>query len=206
MSICIGCLSLYFLYIHRSTSSLTPLSLLSTPNKVAIAKGKDHKPYEYGTKASIVTTKTSGIIIGVAAHKKNEHDSKILDAALASANSNRTKPITEAICDRGYRGKKEVDGTNICIPDKPLKKEIPNIKGNKRERSSKEEQPSNLSLVISNQITDSQETILKDLSVMRSIFCWLQLHLISRSGWMASSCFFYCLKLFCLCMLYRSKW
>jgi IS5 family transposase len=35
----------------------------------AIAKGKDHKKYEYGTKASIVTTKSSGIIIGVAAQK-----------------------------------------------------------------------------------------------------------------------------------------
>jgi IS5 family transposase len=48
-----------------------------------IAKGKDHKKYEYGTKASLVTTMKSNVIIGVSAHEKNEHDSKTLEAALA---------------------------------------------------------------------------------------------------------------------------
>ena len=64
----------------------------------------------------------SNVIIGVAAHPKNEHDSKTLEVALASANKHRTKPIKEAICDRGYRGKKEVDGTQICIPDTAKKR------------------------------------------------------------------------------------
>ena len=88
-----------------------------------IAKGKDHKKYEYGTKASLVTTMKGNVIIGAVAHEKNEHDSKTLESALASANRHRTKPIVEAICDRGYRGKKEVDGTVICIPDTPKKKD-----------------------------------------------------------------------------------
>jgi len=100
----------------------------------AIAKGKDHKKYEYGTKASLVTTMKSNIIIGVAAHKKNEHDSKTLEAALSSANRHRTKPIVEAICDRGYRGKKEVGGTVICIPDKPLKRDTKYQKEQKRKK------------------------------------------------------------------------
>ncbi len=99
-----------------------------------IAKGKDHKKYEYGTKASLVTTMKSNIIIGVAAHQKNEHDSKTLEAALASANKHRTKPIVEAICDRGYRGKKEVAGTVICIPDKPLKRDTKYQKEQKRKK------------------------------------------------------------------------
>ena len=88
-----------------------------------IANGKDHKKYEYGTKASLVTTMKSNIIIGAVAHQKNEHDSKTLKAALASANKHRTKPIVEAICDRGYRGIKVVDGTAICIPDTPKKRD-----------------------------------------------------------------------------------
>ncbi len=100
----------------------------------AIAKGKDHKKYEYGTKASLVTTMKSNIIIGVAAHQKNEHDSKTLEAALASANKHRTKPIVEAICDRGYRGKKEVDGTVICIPDTPKKRDSKYQKEQKRKK------------------------------------------------------------------------
>ncbi len=100
----------------------------------AIAKGKDHKKYEYGTKASLVTTMKSNIIIGVAAHEKNEHDSKTLKAALESANKHRTKPIKEAICDRGYRGKKEVDGTVICIPDSPKKRDTKYQKEQKRKK------------------------------------------------------------------------
>ncbi len=100
----------------------------------AIAKGKDHKKYEYGTKASLVTTMKSNIIIGVAAHQKNEHDSKTLEAALSSANKHRTKPIIEAICDRGYRGKKEVDGTVICIPDSPKKRDTKYQKEQKRKK------------------------------------------------------------------------
>ena len=98
-------------------------------------KGKEHKKYEYGTKASIATTKKSGIIIGVAAHKKNTHDSKTLEIVLTHANSNRTKPIKEAICDRGYRGKKEVLGTIISIPDnKPKKRYSQYQKEKKREK------------------------------------------------------------------------
>ena len=107
---------------------------LHEPHIYAIAKGKDHKKYEYGTKASIVTTKNSGIIIGVTAHEKNEHDSKTLQAALESANKHRTKPIKEAICDRGYRGKKEVNGTMISIPGKPLKRDTKYQKEQKRKK------------------------------------------------------------------------
>lgn len=100
----------------------------------AIAKGKDHKKYEYGTKASLVTTIKSNVIIGVAAHKKNEHDSKTLKAALASANRHRAKPVKEAICDRGYRGAKEIDGTIISIPDIPKKRDTKYQKDKKRKK------------------------------------------------------------------------
>jgi len=100
----------------------------------AVSKGKDHKKYEYGVKASVVCTKNSGIIVGVASHEINEHDSKTLEAALASAHHNRTTPIQEAICDRGYRGAKEVQGTKICIPDTPLKRDTAYQKKKKREK------------------------------------------------------------------------
>ncbi len=100
----------------------------------AITKGKDHKKYEYGTKASIVSTKDSGVIVGVSAHDKNTHDSKTLEAALTSANQTREKPIIEAICDRGYRGIKEVLGTAISIPATPLKRDTEYQKQKKRKK------------------------------------------------------------------------
>lgn len=83
----------------------------------AITKGKDHKKYEYGTKASIVATKDSGVIVGVASHSKNEHDSKTLEAALISANKTRTTAIKEVICDRGYRGSKQIIINNETVID-----------------------------------------------------------------------------------------
>ena len=119
----------------------------NTPNKIyslheldayAINKGKDHKGYEFGTKASIVTTKTTGIIVGVSAHKTNIHDSKTLEAVLGNATSNRQTPIAEAIGDRGYRGTKEVvinkHTTTISIPGTVLKKDTQKEKDIKREK------------------------------------------------------------------------
>ena len=52
------------------------------------------------------------VIVGVVSHDKNIHDSKTLDATITHANSNRTKPIQQAVCDRGYVGVKEVLGGN----------------------------------------------------------------------------------------------
>ncbi len=96
---------------------------LHEPNVYVIAKGKDHKQYEYGNKVSIVSTKDTNIIIGVASHDKNIHDSKTLDIALSHAHSNRTKSIKNAVCDRGYVGAKEVLGVKIILPKKALKRD-----------------------------------------------------------------------------------
>jgi hypothetical protein len=49
---------------------------------------------------------------------KNIHDSKTLDATITHANSNRTKPIQQAVCDRGYVGVKEALGAMIILPKK----------------------------------------------------------------------------------------
>ena len=70
----------------------------------------------------------------MAAHETNEHDSKTLKSALTHANKHRSKPIKEAICDRGYRGIKEVDGTIICIPNKPKKRDTKYQKEQKRKK------------------------------------------------------------------------
>lgn len=74
----------------------------------AINKGKDHKGYEFGTKASIAITKESGIIVGAVAHKENIHDSKTLPSVLDSVHKSRDTAVIEAICDRGYVGVKQV--------------------------------------------------------------------------------------------------
>ena len=69
-------------FIGIYVRKLSKIYSLHETDAYAVNKGKDHKGYEYGTKASIVTTKDSGIIVGVAAHKENGHDSKTLELAL----------------------------------------------------------------------------------------------------------------------------
>jgi IS5 family transposase len=96
---------------------------LHEPHVCCIAKGKDHKPYEYGSKVSIVSTKTKCVIVGVENHEGNQNDSKTLASALDSARKNRDKAIACAICDRGYRGNKQIGGTEIRLPSKPLKRD-----------------------------------------------------------------------------------
>lgn len=125
---------LYTQILLQERDTKNKIYSLHETHAYAINKGKDHKGYEYGTKASIVTTKNSGIIVGVAAHSKNEHDSKTLKAALTSAKENIRKTIKEAICDRGYRGVKEVLDIKISIPGTVLKRDTKYQKDKKREK------------------------------------------------------------------------
>lgn len=93
---------------------------LHEPQTYCIAKGKDHKAYEYGAKTSIASTAKSNMIVGVATHETNLHDSHTLPEILNHIKVSRGKRAKQVVCDRGYRGKNEVDGTKIILPKKTL--------------------------------------------------------------------------------------
>lgn len=99
---------------------------LHEPDIYCVSKGKDHKPYEYGRKASVVATVNSQIIVGVESHDEHTHDSKTLEAALAISNRMRETAIKCAVVDRGYRGyrgaKKQV-AIDVLLPSPPLKRD-----------------------------------------------------------------------------------
>ena len=123
----------------------------------------------------------SNIIIGVAAYQKNEHDSKTLEAALSSTNKNRTKPIVEAICDRGYRGKKRSRRYSYLYSGKPLKRDTKYQKEKKRKKFRRR---AAIEPIIGHVKLDyrMQRNYLKGLLGMRSTYYWLPQHLISRRG------------------------
>ena len=85
-----------------------------------IAKGKAHKKYEFGTKASIVKTIKSGIIIG-AMNIHNQFDGHSLKPVLNQVEILTGKKPKVAIVDRGYAGKKEINGIKIERPCPPKK-------------------------------------------------------------------------------------
>ena len=96
---------------------------LHEPDIYCVGKGKDHKPYEYGRKASVVSTVKGNIIIGVESHDEHTHDSKTLKSALEQAHQFRDKDIEMAVVDRGYRGAKKHVSCEVLLPNRPLKKD-----------------------------------------------------------------------------------
>lgn len=96
---------------------------LHEPDVYCVGKGKDHKAYEYGRKASVVSTLTNHIIVGVVSHDEHLHDSKTLAPALEHAHTHRQTSITMAVVDRGYRGAKSYVTEDVLLPGKPLKRD-----------------------------------------------------------------------------------
>ena len=91
------------------------------PEVSCIAKGKEAKKFEFGNKSGIVLTKTTKIVVGAIAFENNPYDGHTLDEHL-----NQTEYLTESrpktgIVDRGYRGKKKINGTEIISPSVPKK-------------------------------------------------------------------------------------
>jgi IS5 family transposase len=82
-------------------------------------RGKEHKKYEFGSQASVVMTQTAGVIVGAVAHAENLNDGDALRPALAQTKVVTGQQPARAIVDRGYRGRKEVDGTEVLLPGKP---------------------------------------------------------------------------------------
>jgi IS5 family transposase len=89
---------------------------LHEPDVACIAKGKSHKPYEFGSKVSVARTKISGIIVGVKSFKGNPHDSKTIEPTLDQHEQLTGIRAKTAIVDRGYP-KKIINGTQVLIPE-----------------------------------------------------------------------------------------
>jgi transposase, IS5 family len=84
------------------------------PHVECISKGKVHKKYEFGCKASIVITHKEGLALDVRAIHGNPYDGHTLKEALKKAESNSGKEIDAAYVDKGYRGHC-VEGKKIFI-------------------------------------------------------------------------------------------
>lgn len=115
--------TLYQRVLNQSPKDKNKIYSLHEPDVYCVGKGKDHKPYEYGSKASVVSTLKSKIIIGVVSHDVHVHDSKTLEPALTHAHQHRETPIDLAVVDRGYRGAQQYVDTEVLLPKPPLKRD-----------------------------------------------------------------------------------
>ena len=114
-------LELFKKVIARKRLDKDKIYSLHEPETACIAKGKAHKKYEFGSKVSFAMLPGSNIIVGVVNFKGNPHDSTTLEDTLKHSKKISGKEFNNAIVDRGYRGKKKIDKTNIISPGPPIK-------------------------------------------------------------------------------------
>ena len=92
---------------------------LHEPEVACIAKGKEHKKYEFGSKASILITKKSGIIVGALNFTGSPYDGNTLAPALEQTERLRGMKATIAIVDEGYRGRSKIGETEVLRAHQP---------------------------------------------------------------------------------------
>lgn len=85
------------------------------PEVVCIAKGKAHKRYEFGAKASFATTSKGNWIVGAAALAGNPYDGHTLTGALTQIQRLTGVVPREAFCDQGYRGHGHEGPTQVHV-------------------------------------------------------------------------------------------
>nr|WP_240142303.1 transposase [Nitrosomonas sp. GH22] len=77
--------------MQQQSKDSNKLYSLHEPQVYCVAKGKDHKQYEYGSKASIASAAQGSLIVDVASHEQNMHDNHTLPAILHHVEASRGK-------------------------------------------------------------------------------------------------------------------
>ena len=108
--------------INQERQDKNKIYSLHEPQVCCIAKGKEHKKYEFGAKAAVTMTKTHCIIVGVKSFSRNEYDGGTLKSILPQVEELRGKAPRRALCDRGFRGRKHIENTTIVLPGSPSPK------------------------------------------------------------------------------------
>lgn len=105
--------------LEQQKNSKNKIYSIHEPDVCCISKGKEHKKYEFGNKASFAKTDTGVIVAAVGF--RNEYDGHTLAPTLEQIKKNTGKVPKRAKVDRGYRGNKQIGETEILIPSKPKK-------------------------------------------------------------------------------------
>ena len=116
-----GDFELYQRVLNQKPKDKNKIYSLHEPEVYCVAKGKAHKKYEFGSKASVAMTKEKGVIVAAVAHPENIYDGHTLPEVLEVTEAIMGNAPNKAIVDRGYRGRQKVGETEILTPGKPPK-------------------------------------------------------------------------------------
>lgn len=94
--------------MQQKRDSKDKIYSIHEPEVSCIAKGKEHKKYEFGSKSSVLITKKSGIIVGAVNFRGNPYDGNTLEETLLQSERLRGVKAEKAIVDEGYRGRVKI--------------------------------------------------------------------------------------------------
>lgn len=125
-------LKLYQRVLAQKRGDSDKIYSLHEPDVKCYTKGKEHKKFEFGSKASFLICQETGIIMGALNFTESIHDSKTLPEVLEQYERLTGQEAAEVYVDRGYRGKSHYRSSRIHVP-KPDR----NISRSKRKRHSR---------------------------------------------------------------------
>jgi IS5 family transposase len=102
--------------LAQKRSDSNKIYSLHEPEVKCFTKGKEHKKYEFGSKASLLVTQGTGVIVGALSFNSSLHDSKTLPLALEQHKRLTGIEAKNLFVDRGYPGPKKIGITNINMP------------------------------------------------------------------------------------------
>ena len=105
--------------LSQRRNSRKKIYSIHEPEVQCICNGKEHKKYEFGNKVSIIRSVT-GIILGAMSFR-NGYDGHTIGYSWEQVEWLTGLKIKVMAGDRGYRGKKKINGMKIIIPDVPKK-------------------------------------------------------------------------------------
>jgi IS5 family transposase len=114
-------LDLYKRVLSQQRHDKNKIYSLHDPTVLCIGKGKAHKKWEFGRKASVAMTRDSGVIVGAVSFEENLWDGDTLDLTLIQAMEISEKEYRSALVDRGYQGRSNVSGVEILPPHRKKK-------------------------------------------------------------------------------------
>ena len=109
-------LKLYQSVLSQKRGDTDKIYSLHEPHVKCYAKGKEHKKFEFGSKASILVDQHTGIIMGAINFTQTLHDSKTIPEVLEQYERLNSKQAKEVFVDRGYKGIKQYKDSTIHVP------------------------------------------------------------------------------------------
>jgi len=129
-------MELYKRVVNQQKDDKNKIYSLHKPFTKCIAKGKAHKPYEFGNKVGLITGGKKGkkIILAIKAFLENPFDGHTIEPLFNQMKDNEILLPEELAYDRGGKGKSEINGVKIITPSPSKKTDTQYQKQNKRKK------------------------------------------------------------------------